>query len=146
MVRNPPLYEVDGPDGPVTQKWRGMPKLPDLIETMLSSREKLSNEARRRQEQFEAEEMRRLEQRRAEHPEEFIGWADVVKKLRDDRPDLFQKESPDRDGVKTTNAMPVEPVSTILMSDEAANRRRAKMIEDLKKHEAEKYQPREEVS
>lgn len=135
MVRNPPLYEVPGPDGPITQKWRGMPKLPDLIETMLGMRSKRAREAYRQREDEQRKEQQRLEQRRAEHPEEFFGLADVLK--------LAQETIPISTGHDGAQApvicvLPPEPVSPVLSSDEAANRRLDQMKRDLVEHERRK--------
>lgn len=124
MVRNPPLYEVPGPDGPVTQKWRGMPKLPDLIETMLALRSKAAREAYRKREEEQREEQRQLEQRRADHPEEFFGWGDVLKALEEIKPEA--DITLDRNGVMVPGKT-MEPVSNILMSDEEALRRTQQM-------------------
>jgi hypothetical protein len=160
MVRNPPLYEVPGPDGPITQKWRGMPKLPDLMETMLSLRSKSAREAYRRREEEQRQEQQRLEQRRTEHPEEFFGWNDLVKTFKEKLPEL--KTARGWDGVEAPAicCMPevlvspvgggsdeVEPISPVLLNDDLAQRRIDQMKRDFFEHQAklaEKFQPREE--
>lgn len=135
MARNPPLYEVPGPDGPVTQKWRGMPKLPDLIETMLALRSRRAREAYRQREEQQREEQQRLEQRRAEHPEEFFGWGDVVKAFEEIKPEADL--TIDRNGAMVPGKT-MEPASKVLMSDEEANRRREQMKADLEIHQQRK--------
>jgi len=78
LMLNPPKY--DAGDGTM-QAWRGMPKLPDVLETIWDQREKRAQDARRRKQEEQAREMRELEQRRREHPEEFFGMADLVKQM-----------------------------------------------------------------
>ena len=80
LVSHPPKYELE--DGSI-QVWRGMPKLPDVVQVMLENREKAyvaKEQHRRRQEEME---YKRLEKRREEHPEEFFGWPDIVKKAKE---------------------------------------------------------------
>lgn len=139
MIKNPPLYEVAGPDGPVTQKWRGMPKLPDLIETMLSLRTKKSHEAYRQREDKQRVEQRELEQRRDAHPEEFFGWADVLEAIKEKLPEI--EISTGRDGIQAPVICEIlgpEPVSLVLMSAEAASRRVQQMKADFEKHQQKK--------
>lgn len=76
LVAHPPRYQLE--DGSI-QVWRGMPKLPDVVQVMLENREKRYQEWRREESKRLVEEQRRLEQRRAEHPEEFVTLADVFK-------------------------------------------------------------------
>jgi hypothetical protein len=77
LVRNPPKYEVDGQ----MQSWRGMPKLPDVIDVMLKKRE----ESYQRYLKKESEELdrawKKLARRKKEHPEEFECPPDVKQKL-----------------------------------------------------------------
>ena len=74
LVSNPPKYQLD--DGTI-QVWRGMPKLPDVVDVMLDLRDKAVQEAEKRESARQAEEDKRLEQRRKEHPEEFIGMREL---------------------------------------------------------------------
>lgn len=138
MIRNPPLHEVPGPDGPVSQKWYGMPKLPDLIETMLSLRTKRAREDKQLQDEQQQEERRKLEKRRAEHPEEFFGLADVLKMAEKILPEIAV--STDKDGIQAPAIciLPPEPVSAVLMSDEAALRRVQQMKADFEMHQQQK--------
>lgn len=76
LVTHPPKYELE--DGTI-QVWRGMPKLPDVVQVMLDQREKVAAEYRRRESERMRAEFAELEKRRAEHPEEFFGLADVIK-------------------------------------------------------------------
>lgn len=76
LISNPPKYELE--DGSI-QVWRGMPKLPDVVDVMLDLREKAVQDAQQRERDERAAEFKRLEQRRKDHPEEFFGWADVLK-------------------------------------------------------------------
>jgi hypothetical protein len=81
LISNPPKYELE--DGTI-QVWRGMPKLPDVVNVMLDLREKSAAEYRRKESERDREEMAVLEKRRAEHPEEFIGMkelAEIAQKL-----------------------------------------------------------------
>jgi len=94
LVSNPPKYELD--DGTI-QVWRGMPKLPDVIDVMLNFREKDAQAARDRESEKRAAEFRELENRRQEHPEEFFGMADLAKEIRNNAK-LKALCSPDRDG------------------------------------------------
>lgn len=89
MIKNPPLYEVPGPDGLITQKWRGMPKLPDLIETMLDLRKERSRKARIEQEGVEGEKWKAMERDREEHPEKYLSIAQAWKQLKRDVPQAF---------------------------------------------------------
>jgi len=75
LVANPPKYELE--DGTI-QVWRGMPKLPDVIDVMLDLREQAVQEARKRESERESREFAELEKRRAEHPEEFIGMKELA--------------------------------------------------------------------
>jgi len=93
LVSHPPKYELE--DGSI-QVWRGMPKLPDVVQVMLDQREKVAAEYRRRESERMRLEFAELEKRRAEHPEEFSGLADVLKAAK-------------VDGIgKITNAMPTK--------------------------------------
>jgi hypothetical protein len=96
VVRNPPLMTVDGPDGPVSQAWRGMPKLPDLVDVMLRLREERADAAEAERKRQRDEEFERLKKRRAEHPEEFFGFADVLKTAQERGIAMTR----DRDGIK----------------------------------------------
>lgn len=158
MIKNPPLFEVPGPNGPVTQKWRGMPKLPDLIETMLDLRSRRVGEARREAEQKRQEEWREMEQRRQEHPEEFFGWADVVKFLKEQglpRTKNSQRHAQIEAGygaIPTAMCMPevhMQPtgetdryglaemveVSPILSNDQVAEQRRQELKRQFEEHQ-----------
>jgi hypothetical protein len=138
IVKNPPLYEVDGPEGPVTQKWRGLPKLPDLVDAMLSLRRKLIQEARRLKAEADAKQYRQLEKDRAEHPENFLGWGEFVTKAKQEHPEFFQGSVPDRDGAKTPLAMEPERISPVLVNDELAARRVQQLKNQLEEHERSK--------
>jgi hypothetical protein len=74
LISNPPKYELE--DGSI-QVWRGMPKLPDVVNVMLDLRDKAVQDARKRESQRESRELAELEKRRAEHPEEFIGMKEL---------------------------------------------------------------------
>lgn len=142
MIKNPPLYEVPGPDGPVTQKWRGMPKLPDLIETMLSLRARRAREAYRQQDERRQQEQRELAKRREEHPEEFFGLADFLNAAKEIIPEV--EITIGRDGVQAPaicgmELLPPEPVSPVLMNDDLAQRR----IREMKLALAKKFQATE---
>lgn len=139
MIKNPPLFQVDGPDGPVTQKWRGMPKLPDLIETMLDLREQRSRAALKAQEDAREQEFKKLQKERDEHPERFMTFAEVIAKVKQERPELLAGSAPDKNGVEVPLAMPaLEKISPVLISDEAASRRIRQMKADFANHEKEK--------
>lgn len=88
LITHPPKYQLE--DGSI-QVWRGMPKLPDVVQVMLDNREKAYQEYRRREYEREKHERERLEKRRQEHPEEFIGWKEFCDMLKQDRPDLAAK-------------------------------------------------------
>ena len=88
LVTHPPKYQLD--DGSI-QVWRGMPKLPDVVQVMLDNREKAYQEYRRREWERQEREQKALEKRRQEHPEEFMSWADFCEQLKRDRPDLAAK-------------------------------------------------------
>lgn len=140
MIKNPPLYEVPGPDGPLTQKWRGMPKLPDLIETMLSLRSKRVHAAWLQRDEERKEEQRRLEKRREEHPEEFFGWDDVIRTFTEIKPEADLTS--DRNGAlvpgKTMEPVSIEPVSPVLLNDDLARRRIDQMKADFDNHQQKK--------
>lgn len=74
LVRHPPKYELE--DGSI-QVWRGMPKLPDVVNVMLDLRDKAVQDARRREKLRRDQESAEAEKRRAEHPEEFIGMKEL---------------------------------------------------------------------
>jgi hypothetical protein len=76
LITNPPRYELE--DGSI-QVWRGMPKLPDVVNVMLDLRDKAVHEARLCEAEKERKEMVALQKRREEHPEEFFSLADVLK-------------------------------------------------------------------
>lgn len=78
LVKNPPRYELE--DGSV-QVWRGMPKLPDVIQVMLEAQEQRAAEYRRQEGERLAAEMRDLERRRRAG-EHFYGLADVLKSVK----------------------------------------------------------------
>lgn len=65
-------------DGSVTE-YRGRPSLVDVLRTMDILAEERALETRKQRERTEREEMRKLEARRQEHPEEFFGLADVLR-------------------------------------------------------------------
>lgn len=88
LITHPPKYQLD--DGSI-QVWRGMPKLPDVVQVMLDNREKAYQRFREIEYQRELAERARLEKRRAEHPEEFMGWKEFCDMLKQDRPDLAAK-------------------------------------------------------
>jgi hypothetical protein len=102
LIKNPPRY--DPGDGQI-QVWRGMPKLPDVIDTMLDFQQQAAVEYRRREGARLAAEMRELEKQRKERPGDFFGLADVLKEFKEKRPDLAM--ATDRDGNETPlKAMP----------------------------------------
>jgi hypothetical protein len=141
MIKNPPLFEVDGHDGPVTQKWRGMPKLTDLIETMLELRKAKGREAVKQQEEKRQRDWLEMTKRRDEHPEEFNG-PELLKSIKESYPEVTFTTG--RDGVSAPAIcmMPPEreePSSQVLMNDDLANRR----IEQLRKQFAEYVQKRD---
>lgn len=76
LISDPPRYELE--DGRI-QVWRGMPKLSDVVQIMLENREKAYLERERNRKKQEELERKKIEQRREEHPEEFFGWADLVR-------------------------------------------------------------------
>jgi hypothetical protein len=81
LISNPPKYELE--DGTI-QVWRGMPKLPDVVDVMLNLREEAVQDARKRESDRQTKEFAELEKRRAAHPEEFIGMkelAEIANKL-----------------------------------------------------------------
>lgn len=88
LISNPPKYELE--DGSI-QVWRGMPKLPDVVDVMLDLREKAVQEARKRESDRQSREFAELEKRRAAHPEEFMGWGDFVKRVTEEQPELAAK-------------------------------------------------------
>lgn len=65
-------------DGSVTE-YRGRPSLVDVLRTMDILAEERALETRKQRERAEREEMRQLEARRQEHPEEFFSLADVLR-------------------------------------------------------------------
>jgi hypothetical protein len=97
MIKNPPLYEVDGPDGPITQKWRGMPKITDVIETMLALRAARSREAVKAREERQRLEQMELAKRRQEHPEEFMG-PELLKSIKESLP-VATENATDKNGL-----------------------------------------------
>lgn len=94
MVKHPPRYELD--DGTI-QVWRGMPKLPDVIQTMLVLREQRAAEYRRQEAAIEAAKMRELGRLREAHPEKFFGWADFLKEWREKLGNAMPKAEIDLD-------------------------------------------------
>lgn len=96
LIDNPPKYELD--DGSI-QVWRGMPKLPDVVDVMLGLRERAIQEASRRESERQTREFAELEKRRAEHPEEFMSWGQFCERLKADKPELAAKL-----GMKMPNA------------------------------------------
>lgn len=135
MIKNPPLFEVPGPDGPITQKWRGMPKLPDLIETMLDLRSKRAREERTERQEREQEEWRELEKRRMEHPEEFFGMGDLAKLIQPGFAAMPHVSVASTGGVDKYGGPEVEPVSPILANDDLARQRVQQMKADLARHQ-----------
>jgi hypothetical protein len=124
LVRYPPKYQLE--DGSV-QVWRGMPKLPDVVNVMLDLRDKAVYEARKRESERRRMEFAALEKRRAEHPEEFMSWGDFCARLKTEKPELAAKM-----GMSTiTNDAP-EP------TEEELSRRRDKMVADLQRKLAAK--------
>src|SRR6185437_2049049 len=88
LISNPPKYEFE--DGSI-QVWRGMPKLPDVVDVMLDFREKAVRDAQKRESDRQTREFAELEKRRAEHPEEFMGWGDFCKRLKLENAELAAK-------------------------------------------------------
>jgi len=76
LMRQPPKREL--PDGSITE-YRGRPTLVDVTRTIDILREERCQQIRAEQARQHAEQMRELEQRRKEHPEQFFGLADVLK-------------------------------------------------------------------
>lgn len=74
LISNPPKYELE--DGSI-QVWRGMPKLPDVVDVMLNFRVKAGIDALKRAAEQQKKEDAEEEKRRAEHPEEFIGMKEL---------------------------------------------------------------------
>lgn len=112
LIRNPPKY--DPGDGSM-QVWSGMPKLPDVVRTMLDFRDEDIRVANARESQKRIQEDREMEKYRAEHPEEFVAldMADILKQA--------TKAMEER----TVNVPRSELRKTIeLMDDEAWERRR----------------------
>src|SRR5579859_1833503 len=87
LIANPPKYEIEGE----VQVWRGMPKLPDVIDVMLNFRDKDVAAAREKEAEARRKEFAELEKRRAEHPEEFMSWGDFCARLRVENPELAAK-------------------------------------------------------
>lgn len=85
LVTNPPRYELE--DGSI-QVWRGMPKLPDVVNVMLDTRERIAAEYRRRESERERQRMAELAKRREEHPEEFMSWQEFCQQLQKEKPEL----------------------------------------------------------
>jgi len=123
LVANPPKYELE--DGTV-QVWRGMPKLPDVIDVMLDLRAKAVQEAQQRERDARAAEFRELEKRRAGHPEEFFGWADVVKAVSEKLPEVANNLDPARPSVPL-KTWPQEPQG---LNERQTELRRQKMKSD----------------
>lgn len=73
LIANPPKYEIDGD----IQVWRGLPKLPDVLDTMMDFREARAEETRRRQDAAEERRLRKIAIEEAKHPENFIGMAEL---------------------------------------------------------------------
>lgn len=88
LVTNPPKYELE--DGSI-QVWRGMPKLPDVVNVMLDLRDKAVAKAREREQEKRRKEFAVLEKQRKEHPEEFFGEADLAKHIRS----MFKMDTPE---------------------------------------------------
>lgn len=80
LVSDPPKYQLE--DGSI-QVWRGMPKLPDVVQVILENREKSYVDSQRREREKQNDELKALEQQRNEHPEEFFGLKDLVKKAKE---------------------------------------------------------------
>jgi hypothetical protein len=74
LISNPPKYELE--DGSI-QTWRGMPKLPDVVDVILDLRDKSAQAAEKRKSDELAAEEKRNEARRQLHPEEFIGMKEL---------------------------------------------------------------------
>lgn len=140
IVKNPPLYEVPGPDGPITQKWRGMPKVTDLIETMLSLRDERKRKVVRQRQEKERQEWKQMEERRRKHPEEFFGNANLAKDVERllgargmPKVDVAMTDRVDRYGLPE-----VEAVSPILSNEELARRRLERMKQQFAEHQQKK--------
>jgi len=88
LVANPPKYELE--DGSI-QVWRGMPKLPDVIDVMLDFREQTVLDARKREHEQRRQDLQNLEKRRTEHPEEFMTWQEVCEGFAKEHPELAAK-------------------------------------------------------
>lgn len=107
LVTHPPKYELE--DGSI-QVWRGMPKLPDVVNVMLDLREKAVNAAQKRERDEQTAEDKRLEERRNEHPEEFMGMKElqeIAQKLQGSvkRPPEQKREYPDLDFNKNAETL-----------------------------------------
>lgn len=143
MVKNPPLYEIPGPDGPITQKWRGMPKVTDMIETMISLRDEQKRDAVRQRQEKERQEWKQMEERRRKHPEEFFGNANLaedVERLLGVR-GMPKVKVAMTDRVDRYGLPEVEVVSPILSNDELAKRK----LEQMKQQFAEYQQKKAET-
>ena len=114
LVRHPPRYELE--DGSI-QVWRGMPKLPDVVNAILDSREKAFKESMRQQQEKETQELAILEKRRAEHPEEFISLKEIK--------ELAEKIWKEKGKSRIAGEMPEsEPVSSVLLGLDGGARER----------------------
>lgn len=85
LMKNPPKQVL--PDGTI-QEWRGMPGLIDVTQTIAVMREERAFNHRLQEGERVASEMRRLEQRRKEHPEEFITWREVCERAAKENPKI----------------------------------------------------------
>lgn len=131
LISNRPKYQLD--DGSI-QVWTGMPKLPDVIDVMLDQREEAAISARKREQERRNQEFKELEQRRAEHPEEFFGWADVVKALEEKKPELTGKLKSSSPSVPAKEWPQAPPE----LNEQQTEQRRQQMKREFEQHQAEK--------
>jgi len=68
-----------------------MPKLPDVIDVMLSFREEQVRKWQAVEDERQRAEFERLHARRQENPEEFMSWGDFIAQLKVDNPELAAK-------------------------------------------------------
>lgn len=76
LMDEPP--KIERSDG-VLQEYRGRPSLVDVLRTMEILDDERAAEFRKKQAEADRQKWREMERRRAEHPEEFFGLADVLK-------------------------------------------------------------------
>jgi len=125
LIRHPPKYELE--DGSI-QVWRGMPKLPDVIHTMLENRDKTAFNKKKEKQKQEDLKQKELEKYREEHPEEFLTWADVIKAASEHSPQvkaLAEQLDPRKPDKRTSKILPV--------LDDIQYRKRQDELEEQKK-------------